>query len=32
MEISLSDKAAGLYFVRVITADQRIAVVKVTKE
>ena len=32
MEISLNDKAAGLYFVRVITADQRIAVVKVHKE
>ena len=32
MEINLSDKAAGLYFVRVITADRRIAVVKVNKE
>ena len=32
MTINLCDKAAGLYFVRVITADNRIAIVKVSKE
>ena len=32
MTINLSDKASGLYFVRVITADRRIAVVKISKE
>ena len=32
MTINLSDKAAGLYFVRIITDDQRIAIVKITKE
>lgn len=32
MTVSLSDKAAGLYFVRVITSDKRIAVIKITKE
>ena len=32
MTVDLSSKAAGLYFVRVITADNRIAIVKVSKE
>ena len=32
MTIDLNDKAAGLYFVRVITTDKRIAIVKVSKE
>lgn len=32
MTVNMSDKAAGLYFVRIITADQRIAIVKITKE
>lgn len=32
MVIDLSDKAAGLYFVRIITANRRIAVVKIYKE
>lgn len=32
MTVNLSDKAAGLYFVRVITDDQRIAIVKVSKK
>ena len=31
MTVNLNDKAAGLYFVRIITDDQRIAVVKVSK-
>ena len=30
--VDMTDKATGLYFVRVITADRRIAVIKVTKE
>lgn len=32
MTVNMSDKASGLYFVRVITADRRIAVVKLSKE
>ena len=32
MTVDMSNKAAGLYFVRVITADQRVAVVKVSKK
>ena len=32
MTVDMSNKAAGLYFVRVITADRRIAVVKVSKK
>lgn len=32
MTVNLSDKAAGIYFVRVITNDQRIAIVKVSKK
>ena len=32
MTVDLSSKASGLYFVRVITADNRIAIVKVSKE
>ena len=30
--VDLNGKASGLYFVRIITADQRVAVVKVTKK
>ena len=32
MTVNMSDKAAGLYFVRVITADNRIAIVKISKK
>lgn len=32
MTVNLSDKAAGLYFVRVVTDDQRIAIIKISKE
>ena len=32
MTVDMRSKAAGLYFVRVITADRRIAVIKFTKE
>ena len=32
LTVNLSDKAAGLYFVRVITSDNRIAILKISKE